>query len=342
MSRRAFLALAGGTVAVAACSSGSSSKSNDSIDPTMSAFRMEIEPYVSPAPQRFAYILTAGNGDFAGGPPTTMSVRPPGGSWTAPVPATFMADGLSPRARGVYVVHLPLTRAGNWDGRVTIAGRETVELAFTVTGHPVTPVVGAQGRSVVSPTVAKPLGTDPLCTRTDPDGRAAPCPLHTASLDQVIGKGTPVAVMFATPARCQSRYCGPVLEQLLSVQDTYASKVRLMHVEIYKNLTTSDLVAATETWLGSTGEPWLFGLDGTGKVLGRLSGAFATSEVTQLLDTLVASATPPTTTTTTTSPGSSSSSSSTTTSGNGSGSSTSSSSSSPSTSPTTSSTPPTT
>jgi hypothetical protein len=299
---------------------------------------MEIEPYVSSTPQRFAYILTAGNGDFAGGPATTMSVKPPGGSWSAPVPATFMADGLSPRARGVYVVHLPLTQPGNWDGRVRIAGKETVELAFPVTAHPVTPVVGAQGRSVTSPTVAKPLGTDPLCTRTDADGRAAPCPLHTVSLDQVVGKGTPVAVMFATPARCQSRYCGPVLEQLLSVRDAYAGKVQLVHVEIYKNLTTSDLVDATETWLGSTGEPWMFGLDGTGKVLGRLSGAFATSEVTQLLDTLVASATPPTTTTTTTSPSSSSSSSSTTTSG-GSGSSTSSSS---PTAPTTSGTPPTT
>jgi hypothetical protein len=341
MSRRAFLGLAGGTVAIAACGAGSSSKSNDSSGPTMSAFRMEIEPYVSSTPQRFAYILTAGNGDFAGGPSTTLSVRPPGGPWSAPVQATFMADGLSPRARGVYVVHLPLTQPGNWDGRVTIAGKETVELAFPVTAHPVTPAVGAQGRSVMSPTVAKPLGTDPLCTRTDPDGRAAPCPLHTASLDQVIGKGIPVAVMFATPARCQSRYCGPVLEQLLSVRNSYAGKVRLTHVEIYKNLTTNDLVAATETWLGSTGEPWMFGLDGTGKVLGRLSGAFATSEVTQLLDTLVASATPPTTTTTTTSPNSSSgsSSSSTSTTTSGSGSSTSSSSSSV---PTTTSRPPTT
>ena len=33
----------------------------------------------------------------------------------------------------------------------------------------------------------------------------------------MIGSGKPVAVMFATPARCQSLYCGPVLDELLDV-----------------------------------------------------------------------------------------------------------------------------
>jgi hypothetical protein len=59
-------------------------------------------------------------------------------------------------------------------------------------------------------------------------------------------------------------------------------------VEIYKDLTSNDLVPATETWLGITGEPWIFAMDGTGKVTGRLSGAFSTDEIRSLIDQTIA------------------------------------------------------
>ncbi len=90
----------------------------------------------------------------------------------------------------------------------------------------------------------------------------APCSFHQTSLDQVIGKGKPVIAMFATPARCQSRYCGPVLDQLIAVAPEYQDRITPIHVEIYKDLTSNDLVTATETWLGFSGEPWIFAMDG--------------------------------------------------------------------------------
>jgi hypothetical protein len=107
-------------------------------------------------------------------------------------------------------------------------------------------------------------------------------------LDQVIGKGKPVIAMFATPARCQSKYCGPVLDQLIAVAPGYGDAITPIHVEIYKDLTSNDLITATATWLGITGEPWIFAIDGTGKVTGRLSGAFATDEIKALIDNVIA------------------------------------------------------
>ena len=91
---------------------------------------------------------------------------------------------------------------------------------------------GASAPTDASPTPTNTLGVDPICTR-DPM-----CPLHTASLDTVIGKGKPVAVLFATPARCQSQYCGPVLDSLLPLVGDYQDRVDIVHVDIYKGRRT--------------------------------------------------------------------------------------------------------
>jgi hypothetical protein len=287
MSRRAFLALGGGALLLAACGSSSGDKTGaagTTAAKGLSAFRMEIEPYVSNDPQRLAFILIKNsNQDFAGGPKAGIAIAPPGGSFGPVMPATYHAEGL-PEGRGVYVVEPTLTKAGNWRGKVTIEGQPDAELAFPVSANPDTPTVGEMAPVVASPTVTDTMGVDPLCTRTDAANKPAPCSFHQTSLDQVIGKGKPVIAMFATPARCQSRYCGPVLDQLIAVAPSYGDAITPIHVEIYKDLTSNDLVPATDTWLGISGEPWVFALDGTGKVIGRLSGAFATDEIQALID----------------------------------------------------------
>ena len=82
-----------------------------------------------------------------------------------------------------------------------------------------------------SPTPADTLGVDPICTR-DPM-----CPLHSQSLSTVIGAGKPVAALFATPARCQSAYCAPVLDEFLDVTKDYGDQIVPVHVEIYQGPT---------------------------------------------------------------------------------------------------------
>lgn len=290
MSRRAFLAAGGGAVLLAACGSSGSDKDGDASSAggkQLSAFRMEIEPYVSNDPQRFAFILIDNERQFAGGPNAELMIAPPGGKLGEPMKATYHPEGL-PDGSGVYVVEAVLPEAGNWNGRVFVGGYGEAELAFPVVRRPETPAVGARGPVIASPTTANPLGTDPLCTRTDDESNPAPCSFHAQSLDQVIGKGTPVVAMFATPARCQSRYCGPVLDQLIDVAPEYEGRVVPVHVEIFKDLETNDLVTATEAWLGTTGEPWVFALDGAGTVKARLSGAFATDEIRSAIDTTLA------------------------------------------------------
>jgi hypothetical protein len=289
MSRRAFLATTGGAVLLVACGSngsdnGSATKAGGK---AISAFRMEIEPYVAETPQRFAFILVDQQQNFAGGPKAELMIGPPGGKLGEPIPATYHDDGL-PEGRGVYTIDAVLPEPGNWTGQVVIDGGDEAELAFPVVPTPETPALGSPGRAVTSPTVANPLDTNPLCTRTDAQSNPAPCAFHEHSLDTVIGKGKPVIVMFATPARCQSRYCGPVLDQLIGLAPEYGDRIVPVHVEIFKDLETNNIVTATEAWLGTTGEPWVFAMDGAGVVQARLSGAFATDEIRAAIEKTLA------------------------------------------------------
>jgi hypothetical protein len=94
--------------------------------------------------------------------------------------------------------------------------------------------------------------------------------------------------MFATPALCQSQYCGPVLDELLDVMAPYQQQgVTMVHVEIYASTRGATLAPTVEAW-GLPSEPWLYTIDATGVIRDRLDGAFATNEVTAALDRLTA------------------------------------------------------
>jgi hypothetical protein len=281
LNRRSFLAALGGLSLAAAC--GTSSKpggTSPGVRPTgLNAGLLSIEPFLSTQPQRLAFALVDDNRGFVSGAPATLAIQPPGGV-VMPAMTTRLHTGGLPKGRGVYVIEVAFPTAGIWQGKVHVAGHPDATLVWQVNPQPVVPIPGGAAVRAASPTTAGALGVDPICTRQPA------CPLHTVSLDKVIGSGTPVAVMFATPARCQSRYCGPVLDQLLSMTHAYEDRIHLVHVEIYKDSTSNDVVPTVNAW-SLPGEPWLFGIDRTGKVTERLDGAMSTDEVKALLDGLL-------------------------------------------------------
>jgi putative SOS response-associated peptidase YedK len=78
--------------------------------------------------------------------------------------------------------------------------------------------------------------------------------LHDVSLADVIGTGRPVAALFATPALCQSQYCGPVLDEMLKIMDPFKDRITFVHTEIYQSLTGTALVPTVSAW-GLKSEP---------------------------------------------------------------------------------------
>ncbi len=125
---------------------------------------------------------------------------------------------------------------GVWRVEARAQGQK-VPFTIQVNPAPVTVVPGMAAPRAASPTTADTLGVDPICTR-DPM-----CPLHTQSLSTVIGAGKPVAALFATPARCQSAYCAPVLDEFLDVIKGYGDQIVPVHIEIYQAPTGTALGA---------------------------------------------------------------------------------------------------
>jgi len=285
LSRRAFLAAGGGMLLAAAAGGAATAGGAAALAPMadskkLSALLLASDLYASPDPQRIAFALAEGP-KYASGPPAKLAYGQ-GRTLGAPVDTVLHARGL-PKRRGIYTAEVTLPQAGPWVGVVQVkkdGKRQNASLAFQVQDQPTAPVPGTPAPRAASPTVANPLGVDPICTRNPQ------CPLHQVSLDTVIGAGKPVAVMLATPALCQSRYCGPTLDDLLTLTDQYKDQITFVHVEIYTNLSGNETTPTVQAW-GIQTEPWLFGVDATGNVVARLDGAFGHDEQQQLLQKLV-------------------------------------------------------
>ncbi|HET9441719.1 MAG TPA: hypothetical protein VFO65_00275 [Acidimicrobiales bacterium] len=168
----------------------------------------------------------------------------------------------------------PAVVAATYDGETGEAGVTVSDPAEVKVPYPGKPMI-----SVPSPTTADALGVDPICT-------AEPaCPLHDVSLDAALAEKRPLAVLFSTPARCQSRLCGPVLDTLLGQREAFADKVRFLHVEIYKARTGSAL-APTVSAYNLAAEPVLFLAGADGVVRERIDNAFDRVEAKAALERL--------------------------------------------------------
>lgn len=105
------------------------------------------------------------------------------------------------------------------------------------------------------------------------DTRVPPDDMHDTDLRDVIGK-KPVALLFATPALCESRVCGPVVDIAAQLKKKYGDRVAFIHQEVFvDNMTDKGLRPPLKAFELQT-EPWLFTLDAEGRVAARLEGSF--------------------------------------------------------------------
>ncbi len=89
-----------------------------------------------------------------------------------------------------------------------------------------------------------------------------------------------MALLFATPALCQSRVCGPVVDVLEAARATDSSgKTAYIVNEIYKENRVDRGLRSQPAAYGLPTEPWLFVLNAQGKVVERIEGAFSVAEL---------------------------------------------------------------
>ena len=184
-------------------------------------------------------------------------------------------------AKAVYVSEMPLDQPGEWR-MIALVERDgefaAVQMpsAVVVRNDPV-PDPGDRAPVVHTPTA------DDVANIQDIDTRIPPGTMHEDDLASVLGK-EPVILLFATPALCQSRVCGPVVDIAEQVKRDRPDDAAYIHMEIYNdNLANKGLRPQVEAYNLPT-EPWLFAIDCEGKVDSRIEGAFSAAELNQAID----------------------------------------------------------
>jgi hypothetical protein len=112
-----------------------------------------------------------------------------------------------------------------------------------------------------------------LSTRVPP-----PPELLNTDFADVLGK-KPVVLLFATPALCASRTCGPVVDIAEQVRAQSGQGVTFIQQEIYKDNDPGKPVRDQVTAWRLPTEPWAFVIDRAGKVAARFEGVFSVGEL---------------------------------------------------------------
>ena len=210
-----------------------------------------------------------------------------------PAPASFV--WAIPNQRAVWYSDTTFDTAGNWAAVVTVTppGKpaESSELSLPVSATGQAIRVGAKAPSTPTPTsqtaggVLASITTDP-----SPDPR-----FYLLSEDQALAQHKPFVLVFATPAFCTSRVCGPTLDTVKAVAKAEPD-MSFIQVEPYLmhyangNLqpildASNNLQAnpATTAW-GIQTEPWVYVVDASGTVTASYEAVVVPTELTAAID----------------------------------------------------------
>jgi hypothetical protein len=274
MSRRSFLAGAVAALGAAACSTTKASSVINVAPKSGAANQLNLlvttALIVSGVDQRLGFVMMGPQEFVVPTGPVTLQFGTDVHHLGAPLPATVHTDAGPAPAYLTIVGRFP--NPGSYWSRVTYQGR-TADAPIQVVAPAATqiPIAGRPLISVATPTVDDHRGLNPICTRSPV------CPWHTVSLDDALAAHKPIALLFATPALCQTATCGPVLDQLLSLKTAFEPKVTFVHSEIYTDLTAKTNAPAVLAYHLDS-EPMLFVAGADGVVQTRLDGLFGHAE----------------------------------------------------------------
>lgn len=188
-------------------------------------------------------------------------------------------------AQFVYVADIPFERPGRYEvlgvarrGDDLIAATSAGGAMEVVADSPV-PDIGDPAPKVSTPTVTSVAGDIESIDTRRPTAPA----LHEEDFADVVGE-RPALLLFATPALCASRVCGPVVDIALEVQAERAEsgegdEVEFIHMEVFQDNDPNKGFRPQLAAFDLPTEPWAFAIDRDGRVAARLEGAFSATEL---------------------------------------------------------------
>ena len=182
----------------------------------------------------------------------------------------------------VYVVpRVNFDRPGPWVGIALLKGPNGLEASRVpspdIGRFPRIPADGEKAPVVHTPTAAD-VGGD----LAQIDTRVPHDQMHEVDFADVVGR-RPAVLVFATPALCESRVCGPVVDIAQQVADQYGDQADFIHIEVYNDNDPNKGVRPQLRAYGLESEPWTFLIDRDGVVRDRIEGAYGVSELEQAM-----------------------------------------------------------
>jgi hypothetical protein len=111
--------------------------------------------------------------------------------------------------------------------------------------------------------------------------------MHDADFKDVVGR-KPVMLIFATPALCTSRVCGPVVDVAEQVKAESGDGIQFIHMEVFNDNDASKGIRPQLAAFGLPTEPWVFTVGSDGRIVERVEGALGVREMTEIVDRLKA------------------------------------------------------
>lgn len=186
-------------------------------------------------------------------------------------------------ATTIFAHERRFARAGNWGAEVqarfpdgTVAVKR---IAFVVEAKTPSLKVGDKVPALNTPTlgeVSGDLGRLTSASRPNPA-------FYRSGLAESVASGKPTALLFATPAYCRTRFCGPAYDTVSELQAAYGDEVNFLHLEVYTGLPNPAAedwqLAPAMTAFGLHTEPWLYLIGADGRVAHRVEGLFTYAEI---------------------------------------------------------------
>jgi hypothetical protein len=183
----------------------------------------------------------------------------------------------------VYAARVPFRKPGAYSVMaVTLVNGKPVaapgQLKVIAPAQDKIPEVGDPAPKVQTDTVASAGGDVEAI-----DTRRPTSDMH-GDFAKVVGS-KPVALLFATPQLCQSRVCGPVVDEALQLRARYGDKIDFIHQEVYADNDPNKGLRKPLQEFHLQSEPWLFVVGKDGRITARLEGSFGLDAFERALKT---------------------------------------------------------
>jgi hypothetical protein len=188
---------------------------------------------------------------------------------------------------GVYVATIDFDGAGSWGVivDVTLDGEaaDPIPFRFSVLEDSPEPSVGDPAIPSRQAILADVADISEIDTSSPPRPH-----MHDTTVAEALMSGRPTVVAFATPAFCEIRACGPVMDTIMDpLFENYGGEAVFIQIEPYRLKELGEGVGqipvpAMTEWNIQT-EPWIFVVDRHGLIAGKFEGITGRAEVEAVL-----------------------------------------------------------